>query len=62
MGTHTVVEDSSIEYCVMLECCHICQIERLEDSLVGRGVKLEKGRVRSRAARVFLGDDARMGL
>jgi len=44
-----VIEDSSTEHSVILENCHILRIERLADSVIGRGTE---------AVRLLIGDDA----
>jgi glucose-1-phosphate thymidylyltransferase len=62
IGENTVVEDSSIEHSVILSDCIICGIERLEDSLIGRGVQLNKCSDGFKALRVFVGDDAKIQL
>jgi glucose-1-phosphate thymidylyltransferase len=62
IGTGTVIEDSSIEHSVILENCHIYRIERLEDSLIGKGVELRKADERFKAMKLFVGDDARLEL
>lgn len=62
IGPNTVIEDSSVEHSVILEGSRICRIERLEDSLVGRGTTIgpcEKG---ARAVRLFVGDNCRLEL
>ena len=62
IGAGTVIEDSSIEHSVILENSHIYRIERLEDSVVGSGVELQKADERFRAIKLFVGDDARIEL
>ena len=62
IGAETVIEDSSVEHCVTLEGCHIHHIERLEDSLIGKGVEVKKGEEGLRAVRLFVGDDAKVEL
>jgi glucose-1-phosphate thymidylyltransferase len=58
LGENTQVEDSSIEHSVILADSSICGIERLEDSLIGRGVQLKKCSAGFKALRIFVGDDA----
>jgi hypothetical protein len=41
---------------------HISGIERLEDSLIGKGVHLEKCASGFKALRIFVGDDAKIEL
>jgi glucose-1-phosphate thymidylyltransferase len=62
IGAGTVVENSSVEHSVILEDCHISTIERLADSVIGRGAKVVKGDQNFKAVRLFIGDDARMEL
>jgi len=62
IGAGTVVEHSSIEHSVILENCRISAIERLADSVVGRGTEVTKGRDNCKAVRLFVGDDARVEL
>jgi len=62
LGAGTVVEGSSIENSVILENCRICRIERLEDSLIGRGVELVRSDQPFKALKLFVGDDARVEL
>ena len=42
IGQRTVIENSSIEHSVILEDCRIHSIERLADSLIGKGVELPR--------------------
>ena len=62
IGKGTVIEDSSLEHSVILEDCRIHQIERLADSLIGKGTELTRGGERFRATRLFVGDDAKVEL
>ena len=62
IGAGTVIESSSIEHSVILEDCHILNIERLADSIVGKGTKVIKQEQTFKALRLFLGDDARVEL
>ena len=62
IGDSTVIENSSVEHSVILENCRIYEIERLEDSLLGKGVELKKGEERSKAIRLFVGDNAKLEL
>jgi len=62
IGDSTVIENSSVEHSVILENCRIYQIERLEDSLLGKGVELKKGEEQSKAIRLFIGDNAKVEL
>ncbi|MFC1985425.1 glucose-1-phosphate thymidylyltransferase [Chloroflexota bacterium] len=62
IGGGTVIGNSSVEHSVILENCLIQGIERLEDSLLGKGVKLKKMEGLSKAMRLFVGDDAEVEL
>ncbi len=58
----TKVESSCIEHSVILENCFISNIERLEDSIIGRGVEVTRRGNLLKATRLFIGDDARVEL
>ncbi|HEY49633.1 MAG TPA: glucose-1-phosphate thymidylyltransferase [Dehalococcoidia bacterium] len=58
IGACTTVEDSSVGHSVILENCRIYRIERLEDSLIGTGVELQKADERFKAVRLFVGCDS----
>ena len=62
IGQGTVVENSSIEHSVILENCHIRNIERLTDSLIGKEVELTKGEQKFMRVRLFVGDEAKVDL
>ena len=62
IGTGTVIEHSSLEHSVILESCHILGIERLADSVIGRGTDVIKGGQNLKAVRLFVGDDAKVDL
>lgn len=62
VGARAVIENSSIEHSVVLEDCHISGIERLSDSVVGRGTQVIKNKQVFEAVRLFVGDDARIML
>ncbi|MCL0076036.1 hypothetical protein M1O13_00650 [Dehalococcoidia bacterium] len=51
-----------IEHSVILESSYILKIERLADSIIGRGTEVIKGEENFRAVRLFIGDDARVEL
>jgi len=58
IGDGTIIEESSIEHSVILDNCSINRIDRLQDSLIGTGVKVLKGNQQSKAIKLFVGDDA----
>ena len=62
IGENTIVEDSSIEHSVILEDCRISGIERMADSVIGKGAEVIKGRRTFNAVRFFIGDDAKVEL
>ncbi len=62
VGGRTVMEKSSIEHSVILENCHILNIERLADSIIGKGTEVIKHEQGFKALKLFLGDDARVEL
>ena len=62
IGTRTVVENSLMEHSVILEDCHVTKIERLADSLIGKGCRVTKQEGNLRPKRLFVGDDANIDL
>lgn len=62
IGQGTVIENSSIEHSVILEDCRIRNIERLADSLIGKGVELTRGEQKFKGIRLFIGDEAKVDL
>jgi len=62
IGAGTVIEHSSVEHSVILENCRMSAIERLADSVVGRGTEVTRGKDNCKAVRLFVGDDARVEL
>lgn len=58
IGSGSVIEDSSIEYSVILNNCHIIQIDRLADSLIGKGSRIIKREGHIKPIKLFLGDDS----
>jgi glucose-1-phosphate thymidylyltransferase len=62
IGASTIIDSSSIEHSVVLEDCRIFNIERLADSIVGKGTEVIKHEHAFKALRLFLGDDARVEL
>jgi len=62
IGAETVVQNSSIEHSVLLEGCHIHNIERLADSIIGKGTNVTKQEQIFKGLRLFLGDDAKVEL
>ncbi len=62
IGTGAIIEDSSVEHSVILESSHIHGVERLYDSVVGKGAELKKADDRLKGLKVFIGDDAKLEL
>jgi len=62
IGAGSVIEDSSIEHSVVMENCRISQMERLADSLIGRGAEVKRATQNFKVVRLFIGDDARIEL
>ncbi|RMG70905.1 MAG: glucose-1-phosphate thymidylyltransferase [Nitrospirae bacterium] len=57
IGERVRIVDSVVEHSVILNDSIIKGIERLEDSLIGRGARVEKNHSRNRALRLMIGDD-----
>ena len=62
IGSGVVIEDSSVEHSVVLERSSIRRIERLQDSLIGRGVSLKKADGGFNAVKLFVGCDSSLEL
>jgi glucose-1-phosphate thymidylyltransferase len=62
IGARTVIENSSIEHSVILENSRILKIERLADSVIGRGTEVVKQEQNFKAVKLFVGDDAKVEL
>lgn len=56
IGDDTKILDSSIEHCVILNNTAVYGIERLEDSLLGKNVKVSKNHKGHKALRLMIGD------
>jgi glucose-1-phosphate thymidylyltransferase len=57
IGNNVKIRHSSVEHSVIMEGSEIISIERMEDSLIGRRVKLFRNS-RHKALRVMVGDDS----
>jgi glucose-1-phosphate thymidylyltransferase len=57
IGERVVIERSSVEHCVLMEGCQVRDIDRLEDSLIGRRVVVHPGSSRAGALSLLVGDD-----
>lgn len=60
IGDKCVVENSSIEYSVVMEKSEIRNIERIDESLIGRNAKVVKGSGVNKALKLNIGDDAQV--
>lgn len=58
IGDGSVITNSALEHCVLLEGCEVNLIDRLEDSLLGRGAKVIKNTKKHHAHRLSIGDDS----
>lgn len=57
------ITNSEIEYSIMMENSKILDIDhRIEDSLIGRNVIVEKSPIKPKAHKLFLGDNSHVGL
>lgn len=62
IGSNCVIEDSEIEHSVIMDGCVIRGMHRLEDSLLGREVTVERGESKPKAYRLMVGDHGRVGV
>jgi len=62
ISAETVIEESSIEYSVILENSHIFKIQHLADSIIGRNTEVVKQEQSFGTIRLFIGDDTRVEL
>lgn len=58
IGDGSIITNSALEHCVLLEGCEVNLIDRLEDSLLGRGAKVIKNTKKHHAHRLSIGDDS----
>lgn len=57
-----VVRNSEIEHSIILEKSRVIGIRRLEDSLIGKNVSVEKSLKKPKAYRLMLGDNSQVGV
>jgi glucose-1-phosphate thymidylyltransferase len=55
IGDGSVVSNSNVQYCVIQDCVTIKDVERLEDSLIGKNAKVTRNQ-RNRTIRLHVGD------
>jgi len=58
IGYNCIIKNAVLEHSVILDGAKITDIERLEDSVVGRNAVVSKGNQNSKALRLMIGDDA----
>lgn len=58
IGNNCIIGNAALEHSVILDGARIADIERLEDSVVGRNAVVSKGFSNSKALRLMVGDDA----
>ncbi|KUK40900.1 MAG: Glucose-1-phosphate thymidyltransferase [Clostridia bacterium 62_21] len=58
VGDNTQLHDVAVEHSVILEGCEIRGVERIEDSLIGRKVRVTRAPDSRRRLQLFLGDDS----
>ncbi|MBA7465424.1 UTP--glucose-1-phosphate uridylyltransferase [subsurface metagenome] len=54
------IENSEVEHSIILENSKICDIRRIEDSLVGQNVEILKSKAKPSAYRIMVGDSSRV--
>ncbi len=60
---HVLIEDSELEYCIVLEHSRIIDVEsRIEDSLIGRYVEITRSPKKPKAYKMTLGDHSKVGI
>ncbi len=62
IGDDTLIAHTSIQHSVVLDHCHLEGIDRLEDSVLGRGVMIRRSTNGPKALRVFVRDDSEITL
>ena len=62
IASGTVIENSSVEHSVVLENCFIRNMERITDSVIGRGSHIGKKANSFAAVKIFTGDDTNLEL
>ncbi|MEW6048043.1 MAG: glucose-1-phosphate thymidylyltransferase [Bacillota bacterium] len=62
VGDRTRLSNVSLEHSVVLEDSELCDVGRIEDSLVGRNVRIRKAGDGRQSIRLFVGDDAELSV
>lgn len=60
IGRNCICEKIGVEHSVILDNCHLYNVERIEDSLIGYNAQVKKGSAQGRAVRLFVGDDSQV--
>ncbi len=58
IGKGCVIKEAAIEHSVVLDGTRIMEIERIEDSVIGRNAKVSREKRTSHVLRLMIGDDA----
>ena len=58
IGLHCSISGSTLEHCVLLDRVRVEGIQRLEDSVIGKGAVVRRLHGKHQAVRLMLGDDA----
>jgi glucose-1-phosphate thymidylyltransferase len=63
IGENVTLEGSEVERSIIMENCRIRHVRgRIQDSLIGKNVEIEKSSSRPKSYRLMLGDSSRVGL
>lgn len=60
IGKNCFCEKIGVEHSVILENCHLHNVDRIEDSLIGYNTHVKKGSTQRQAIRLFVGDDSQV--
>jgi len=62
IGNNCIIENATIEHSVILDGARILNIDRIEDSVIGRNAIVASGKENTKALRLMIGDDAEVRL